>query len=756
MKFLVYDFNLFIEHAKRLAADGKNQVFYYSPWQDAFPSFSKYAVGLGIPGVEKVLYFWNYIDEADCIVFFDVYGNDLADWLRKKGYTVFGAGKGELLENHRWMLKQVVKKAGLPLHNAVKIKGLTALREYLKTHPNKYVKIDVFRRDVDSFHAKNYESVKLLLDELDVVYGPIKDQFNFIVEDAIKADESVEPGCYDKETEVLTKRGWIKFYEANKDDLFATLNLENHKIEYQKAELFIKKYQKEIYLLQNESMDLAVSKDHTMIACSHNDMICHKNPNYKRIKIDDMDRRMYMKRTGIWEGKEQKWFYLPKIDNPKGKEYNERILMDDWLKFLGRYLAEGCITKSGYTILISQSLKHKEKREKIKDVLSRLPFKYNENGHHFRITSRHLYEYLLSLGTKENKRVPDFVKELSPRQIRIFLDSFFLGDGSFASNGKTKLYFCGLNKKLADDIQELLLKVGSFGKILTRKPNGWHKYAGRLINSQKQTYIVSEPFTQNAIYCREQLRTIPYNDYVYSVQVPNHTLYVRRNGKPIWSGNCDGFFNGEKFVEPLLLAFEIQKASYLGKFVRFKELPVQLRKILEGLQPVLKKLDYRGAFSIEAKVVSTRTAYLLDMCSRLFAPASVGYVEWIKNFDELIYKVAKKEDVEIQPSALYVACLPLESNHANSKWVMIDFDRKLEKWIKMRQYCQVGDKYYAVPGLSGVVNIIADGNSVKEVYNKIKKLVDEVDAYGLQTDVLGGLEIAQQEVEKAKSFGINF
>jgi len=413
MKFLVYDFNLFIEHAKRLAADGKNQVFYYSPWQDSFPAFSKYAVGLGVPGVEKVLYFFDYVDEADCIVFFDVYANDLADWLRKKGYTVFGAGKGELLENHRWLLKQIVKKAGLPLHNAVKIKGLIALREYLKTHPNKYVKIDIFRKDVDSFHAKNYESVKLLLDELDVVYGPIKDQFNFIVEDAIKADESVEPGI-------------------------------------------------------------------------------------------------------------------------------------------------------------------------------------------------------------------------------------------------------------------------------------------------------------------------------------------------------DGFFQGEKFVEPLLLGFEIQKASYLGKFVRFKELPVQLRKILEGLQPVLRKLDYRGAFSIEAKVVSTRTAYLLDICSRLFAPASAGYVEWIKNFDELVYKVAKKEDVEIVSSAPYVGCLPLESFHANQYWVMVDFDKKLEKYFKMRQYCQVADKYYAVPGLTGVVNIIADGNSVKEVYNKIKKLVDEVDAYGLQTDVLGGLEIAQKEIEKAKSFGIDF
>jgi len=32
---------------------------------------------------------------------------------------------------------------------------------------------------------------------------------------------------------------------------------------------------------------------------------------------------------------------------------------------------------------------------------------------------------------------------------------------------------------------------------------------------------------------------IQYNGYVYDVTVPpNHTIYVRRNGKAVWSGNC--------------------------------------------------------------------------------------------------------------------------------------------------------------------------------------------------------------------------
>jgi len=32
---------------------------------------------------------------------------------------------------------------------------------------------------------------------------------------------------------------------------------------------------------------------------------------------------------------------------------------------------------------------------------------------------------------------------------------------------------------------------------------------------------------------------VPYKGFVYDVTVPpHHTIYVRRNGKAVWSGNC--------------------------------------------------------------------------------------------------------------------------------------------------------------------------------------------------------------------------
>jgi len=81
MKFLVYDTGLSIEHALRLKQDG-NDVLYFTPWATAFPEFKDYALGLGV--LEKTKYFFDHIDEADCIVFFDIGAGDLAHFLRQR------------------------------------------------------------------------------------------------------------------------------------------------------------------------------------------------------------------------------------------------------------------------------------------------------------------------------------------------------------------------------------------------------------------------------------------------------------------------------------------------------------------------------------------------------------------------------------------------------------------------------------------------------------------------------------------------
>ena len=72
------------------------------------------------------------------------------------------------------------------------IKGVEALREYLKEHKNVYVKCSILRGDFETFHSPNYKFVEPKIDELEYRLGAMKYIKEFIVEDAY--DNAVETG----------------------------------------------------------------------------------------------------------------------------------------------------------------------------------------------------------------------------------------------------------------------------------------------------------------------------------------------------------------------------------------------------------------------------------------------------------------------------------------------------------------------------------------------------------------------------------
>jgi len=190
MKILVYDYGLCTSHAQKLAEQG-NMVFYYVPWQDAFPQSTKALIGEGLEGLHRITNFWDYVNKVDYIVFFDNYCGDLVDYLRKKGYRVFGAGRAEQLELDRIKQKDILKTVGLPVGEYKIIHGLSALREYLKENRDKYIKINAFRGDVETFHHKDYKSSLPLLDHIAYKLGIKQEELDFIIEDTIPG---VEPG----------------------------------------------------------------------------------------------------------------------------------------------------------------------------------------------------------------------------------------------------------------------------------------------------------------------------------------------------------------------------------------------------------------------------------------------------------------------------------------------------------------------------------------------------------------------------------
>ena len=124
-------------------------------------------------------------DEVDLWVFPDVYHGAMQDWLRNQGKRVWGSGSGESLELDRDGTKKLMKTLGYPVGKYAVIKGVAALREYLKSHTNVWIKINKWRGHFETFHSPNYRLVEPRIDEIEYKLGAFKSVVEFVVENSL-------------------------------------------------------------------------------------------------------------------------------------------------------------------------------------------------------------------------------------------------------------------------------------------------------------------------------------------------------------------------------------------------------------------------------------------------------------------------------------------------------------------------------------------------------------------------------------------
>ncbi len=599
---MIYDYGTFVGLSERLARDfGK--VYYYSPWKSSFPQTKNSYLGKGLDNVERVNEFYDYIDDVDLIVFPDVMDGDLQLHLESLGCSVFGCRKGEELELNRLATKKLLKKLDLPIGNYEVVKGLSNLRKYLKEHKNVWVKIDIFRGDFETFQSLNYDFIEPRLYEIECNLGPIKELVNFACEEDLpdkveigydgycidgkypsktlagieikdlgyigvfsdynKLPEPIlevnkklspilknygyrglfstevrigkdhkgyliDPCCFSDDTEILTDQGWKYFKDLNKTEKVVTLNTETKEIEYQLPYDYIQyEYNGKMIHLNNRknTFDCLVTPNHEILRYDR-----HKSNLFKE-RADSLTDKGYIPRSGMWNGIEQDYF-----------EYNTlKIKMDIFLEFFGWYISEGSRRANRY-INISQI--KTTYLDEINILLSKLGLEYKQEKCGFYIKSKDLVEYLDQFGLCNNKFVPEFIKQLSSRQIRIFLDAYRKGDGSIH---KGTSYYYTTSKQLADDMQELILKCNKSANIIKKNTKGTEmcvkSRSDKIYIRNYDIYQVTENRLQDYWFetgNRKNLyiNEVDYNGIVYCLTVPNHTVYIRRNGKAGFNGQC--------------------------------------------------------------------------------------------------------------------------------------------------------------------------------------------------------------------------
>ena len=353
--------------------------------------------------------------------------------------------------------------------------------------------------------------------------------------------------CIDRGHEVLTSKCWKDISEITLEDEVATLK--DGKLVYEKPlEIFhYPNYKGKMYRIKNQSIELNVTINHRMYIKT-----CHTRKHiwseYRLEKAEDIVGKMVKyKRNAEWDATDYQ-FILPAFD-----KYEEKILdMNSWITFFGIWIAEGW-AHNGKDI--RYRIEFAVNKQRVKDVLYnailKLGYNYKVNNEKLTINDKQLHAYLapLSVGAP-NKYLPEWVWSLSKEQAQLLVHSMQLGDGSFRKNTNASVYYTS-SVKLSDDFMRLLLHAGWSGMKTIHIKAGENKVKieGRDVSNNYDIWRISvikhknEPSVNHGHHKKQNIQEEEVYDYegaVYCISVPSEVFMVRKNGKPVWTGNSRG------------------------------------------------------------------------------------------------------------------------------------------------------------------------------------------------------------------------
>ena len=346
--------------------------------------------------------------------------------------------------------------------------------------------------------------------------------------------------CHDDQTEVLTKSGWKLFVELSDDDLLGTVDLDTDTVEFQRPidrqEI---KSSGQMMKIKGKKLDMLVTTNHRMVV--YPDATAPDFNNNKPVirTANKLRRRDKLKVSAAnWNGELPS--ELPEVFN--GCD------IYDLAEWIGFYIAEGCCDHSRWQGRRSWKVRITQVKPSgmayYEDLVSRLPFKSYRSERDYVISSKRLWSYLEPLGNCYSKFVPQWIKDAPQGVIEKFLEGYFAGDGH--ENSRGYITSTTASKKLADDIQELLLKTKRSASIKRRPPSEYrfeseNRGGTRSDNWVICVWVLGVATLRNCTTGKPNYRIENgYSGNVYCATVANGTLITRRNGKPIISGNCIG------------------------------------------------------------------------------------------------------------------------------------------------------------------------------------------------------------------------
>lgn len=359
--------------------------------------------------------------------------------------------------------------------------------------------------------------------------------------------------CFDKETEILTRRGWLKYNQLTMDDKIATVKQVTHELEWQKPTgIFKNRYEGKMHYYGGKRFSKCVTPNHRLYGIFSYNSKGNKYAHEGIMESEELRQSGYRVYFPLicpesypHHNYEKKTFKSTKFKD----SYD--ISWSDWCAFMGIYLSDGYTSKhniSGQPVSVKVTQSKKKNGEKWELIKELFDFAFEKVGYRlyeykgdrkgsydFVISSSPLAEYLYPLGNSYTKHIPAEIKDSSPEHLQTFLDWYIMGDGHRVS--KTSWSITTGSKQMVDDLQEIALKLGYYASASQNATgNNWRVR----ISNGKEGYA-------KELDKRRGWHEVDYTGVIWCPSVPNGLMITRRNNKPCISGNSEMTLSPTKF-----------------------------------------------------------------------------------------------------------------------------------------------------------------------------------------------------------------
>lgn len=340
--------------------------------------------------------------------------------------------------------------------------------------------------------------------------------------------------CFDDKTEVLTQAGWKLWKDVSLEDEIATTDTRGQRLFFERPlHLFSYDYSGELLGFSGRYVDYLVTPNHNMW-CSEYFTV---GSNFGLKQASELHNKRFQIRQGCFDilrTTPENSFILG------SREFD----WDDFCEFTGWWLTEGCVNNDNSGVLIYQSSSaNPEKFKRIEDLLNRMKvsWSYYMTGGvkmGFAVNEKSFAEYFSNYGSHcQYKSVPRELIVGPTSGCERLIESIILGDGNqqqTATGPITRLSVT--SKQLIDDFQELALRTGRastvrYDIIINDSPE-------HHLPQHRASLTVSRGRSQvDGDRNEESFYTQFYTGKVYCAEMRTGLLIVRRNGKPMLSGN---------------------------------------------------------------------------------------------------------------------------------------------------------------------------------------------------------------------------